>query len=81
MSNLKILQLNVRSLIPKKDIIEHYLEIHQIDVAILSETWLKSDSVIKFRNYEIISRNRNDGYGDVAILTRNDIKHLDQKPA
>lgn len=68
------MQLNIRSLSNKRDILEHYLEVNKIDIAILCETWLK-DQLIKFRNYKIITRNRLDGYGGVAILVANEIKY------
>lgn len=77
---LKILQLNIRSLANKRDNLEHYLEQNKIDIAILCETWLKNQS-ITFRNFQIITRNRADGYGGVAIVVANNIRYseLNQK--
>lgn len=77
---LKILQLNIRSLVNKRDILEHYLEQNKIDIAILCETWLKNQS-ITFRNFQIKTRNRADGYGGVAIVVANNIRYseLNQK--
>ena len=72
MTSLKIVQINIRSLINKKDILETYLEKNGISAALICETWLKN-TIIKFRNYNLISKNRTDGYGGVAILIKKNI--------
>lgn len=74
MDNFRILQLNTRSITPKRDLIDIYLIKNNIDAAMFSETWLLNDHKIKFKNYTFITQNRSDGYGGVAILLRNDIK-------
>lgn len=69
---LKVVQINIHSLLNKKDILEIYLEKNNIDAGLVCETWLK-DSNIQFKNYNIITRNRSDGYGGVAIIIRKDL--------
>lgn len=73
-STLNIMQINIRSLFPKKDILETYLEKNLIDIAILSETFLHSAITIKFKNYHIHRRDRRDGYGGVAILVHKNFE-------
>lgn len=71
---LNILQINVKSLSKRKDIIEKYIYDKNIHIGILSETWLCGSHSIKFNNYKLITRNRTDGWGGVAILLRDHIK-------
>lgn len=73
METLKVLQINIRSLNTRKDILETFIEKHNIQIAIISETWLKNDN-IKFKNYNLLTKNRDDGYGGVAILIKKDVK-------
>lgn len=68
------MQINIRSLGNKKDIVEHYLEANKIDVAILCETWMRNDN-IKFSKYEILAKNRPDGFGGVAIVISKRLKY------
>ena len=56
MNSLQIVQINIKSISPKKDILEHYLEKHKIDIALISETWLTSNTKLKFRNYKLLNR-------------------------
>lgn len=74
MMRLKVIQNNIRSIWPKKDILEHYLESNDVDVALLCETWLK-DNNIRFKNYNLICSNRDDGYGGVGILIKKSIAY------
>lgn len=70
----KVMQINIRSIRPKKNIVEHYLESKCIDVALICETWLKDNNIL-FKNFNLICMNRNDGYGGVAILVRTNIAY------
>lgn len=79
LSNLKILQINIRSILNKKDILEEYLDRNNIDIALISETWLKPNSIINFKNYNIFCKHRRDGYGGVAILAQKYLLYKDFK--
>lgn len=48
---LKILQINIKSLVHNKNLIELYLKNENIDVAILSEVWLPENHQIKFLSF------------------------------
>lgn len=50
------------------EILTKHIDVNNTDVAILSETWLKN------KYFNIFTRNRKDGYGGVAILTKKFIK-------
>lgn len=63
---LKLIQHNSKSLNANKDLIEVYLENKKIDIAILSEIWLKPEHLTKFKNYKINSNCR--------ALTHNSMK-------
>lgn len=67
MGSLKIMQINIRSIMSKKDILEHYLESKHVDIALICETWLK-DNNIRFKHYNFLTCNRIYGYGGVAII-------------
>lgn len=74
MGSLKVMQINIRSIMSKKDILEHYLESKHVDIALICETWLK-DNNIRFKHYNILTCNRIDGYGGVAIIIRKNIAY------
>lgn len=42
-----------------------------IDVCIVCETWLKDGTNFKIRGYNTYTHNRSDGYGGVAVITKN----------
>lgn len=48
---------------------------YKIDIAILSETWLKPGSQYSFKNYHIHRDDRDDGYGGVAILVTKNLSY------
>ena len=71
---LKILQVNIRCFSTSKILLEHYINKHNIDIAILSETWNK-DNKLTIKDWTTcILKNRNSGYGGVAILARPGLK-------
>lgn len=72
MTNLKIIQLNTKSILSNLEILTKYIEDEEIDIALLSETWLKTKTKIK--NFNSFIRNRADGYGGVAILVKKNFK-------
>ena len=70
-----ILALNVQSLKPKILSVRHDLSYYGCDICVLSETWLKPETVsryVHFPGYNLIRADRPDGrgYGGVAILSR-----------
>lgn len=73
---LKIIQLNIKSIRSSKQMLEHYLHVNNIDIAILSETWLKKDEQFYIQNYNIQSSSRHNVYGGVAIATKKDIRFV-----
>lgn len=75
---VKILQFNCQSLTPNKDKISHYLNNNNIDIAILSEIFKHNDST-RIPNYYITTKTRQDGFGGVAVLLKNDIKSIKLK--
>lgn len=67
---LKILQVNTRSVKANILLLETLLISEDIDIGILCETWLKPNEVFRIKNYNIFMNNRDDGYGGVAIITK-----------
>lgn len=70
---VRILQFNCQSLIPNKDKISHFLNTNNIDIALLSEIFKHNNST-KITNFNLVTKTRQDGFGGVAILLKNDIK-------
>lgn len=89
MSNRKSLQIalwNAQSILPKITEFKKFLISQNIDICLISETWLKVDDDCSVQNYSLYrndrpnpNRKRNTG-GGVAIFIRNDIPH-NQLPA
>lgn len=76
---IKIIQHNIKSLRSKKDQLDHYLHINKIDIAILSEIWIKNEEHLKIPNYSIQKFCRSQGYGGVAIVINENIKFTKKK--
>lgn len=74
-SKLNILQWNCQSAVAKKENLENILYSYQIQVALLSETWFKPGTYIKFSNYDLIRLDRSDGRSGVAILVKSDLNY------
>ena len=84
MLNRKSLQIalwNAQSILPKITEFTKFLNSQNIDICLISETWLKVDEGCSVQNYSIYRRDRpsvnikrNSG-GGVAIAIRNDIPH------
>lgn len=67
---LKIMHLNIRSLVPKIDILKVWVAQHSPDILTLSETWLHShicDSEIMLNEYKLYRADRESRGGGVAI--------------
>lgn len=64
-----MIQWNARGLTKSKLIeFKYNLRLLSPDVVILSETHWKPNSIPTFKAYNLISKNREDDYGGVAIL-------------
>lgn len=73
---LKILQWNSRSINANKYSLVNYISTHDIDVILLSETWLKENQTFTIKGFQCIRQDRHDGYGGVAILVSNLLNHI-----
>ena len=84
-TDLNVLQLNIRGLLNNQDQLVTLLHEHKVDIALLCETWLNSNTekLIKIPNYKIHTSNRIDEIGGgVCILSSNKLRsriHLDLK--
>lgn len=71
--NVKIIILNVNSLIShtKRFELQVFLQKHQTDFLLLSETMLNSIHKLAFKNYKILGNDRNNSFGGgTAILLK-----------
>lgn len=68
---MKILQWNARSLSNKWSEFKKYINENSIDIALIQETWFKKNRNYKFKNFNIIRHDREDGCGGVAIILHN----------
>lgn len=73
--NLTILQNNINSIRPvaNRSLLTHLLQLHKIDIAILSEIWLKPNEDFNFPGYKFYKKTRDKGYGGVALLIKKEI--------
>lgn len=46
---------------------------NEIQIALLQELWLKNNEPFTMKNFELISRRREAGYGGVGVLIRQDL--------
>lgn len=67
MDQIKIIHLNIRSIRSGKDLLEHYMNSENVDIAMISEHWLKPNDNIKFNNFKITTFCRDNGHGGVAL--------------
>lgn len=65
--------LNIRSINNKKSDLIEILNRKSIDVLCLQETWIKDNNFELTNTHKIYIKNREDGYGGVAIVTKNRI--------
>uniref|UniRef100_A0A3B3BNA3 Reverse transcriptase domain-containing protein n=1 Tax=Oryzias melastigma TaxID=30732 RepID=A0A3B3BNA3_ORYME len=73
-SGLGILHINVRSLLPKLDLIKIWVKSTDTDILVLSETWLNKsvpDKEISLTGYNIFRCDRPKKGGGVAIYIKN----------
>lgn len=75
-NSLKILIWNAHSINNKLDETFIYLVNHNIDIALITESWLKSDKSLFHQNYKAYNLNRQtNSKGGVIILVKRNIKH------
>ncbi len=73
--NLMIMHWNCHSIKNKKQEFTHFLSENNIDVALLSETFLKPGKAFNIPNYITVRNDREKGYGGgTAIIIKNNIK-------
>lgn len=73
-NKLQIVQWNARSAVSNKYSLIKCLEEHNVDIALISETWFNKDTSIKFSGYNLVRKDRYDGYAGVAILIKKHFK-------
>jgi hypothetical protein len=71
---LNIIQWNANSLKPKLLDLQVLLNRDKIHIAVINETWLDEDDIIKVSGYHIWRSDREDSYGGVGILTHKSVK-------
>lgn len=79
--DLQILQYNINSIRPSetRSLLSNFLTKNKVDIAILSEIWLKPDEDIKFNGYNFPKITRSKGYGGVGLLVKNDLAFTEIK--
>ena len=73
---LKIVQWNCRSINSNRASFHKFIYENDIDIAILSETWLKPTANLNIPGFSIIRKDRLDGKAGVAILVSNKIEFV-----
>lgn len=75
-NNIKITSWNARSIRSKKLELFHFLEKHNVDICLISETWLNNNFSLRNNNYYSYRYDRSTGNGGgVAILIKKTIQH------
>lgn len=67
--NLHFLQNNINSIRPasNRSLLTHLLQKHEIDIAFLSEIWLKPNEDYNFPGFKLPKQTRDNGYGGVGF--------------
>ena len=76
-SDLTILQLNIRGLLNKQDLLKHLLLPIQLDILLLCETWLTNQTqyLIDLPGYKCYHKHRKDRIGGgVSVLIRSKLR-------
>lgn len=71
MANFKFAHINVRSLVPKIEVLKQYMRDHEIDVLAVSETWLNQtiqDEVVCIKGFNVIRKDRVIGRGGGVLV-------------
>lgn len=69
------MQWNARSAVANKHSLNMFLSVHNVDIALISETWFKPGVNVSFNGYHIIRKDRFDGKAGVAILIKAKIPY------
>lgn len=73
---LRIAHWNSNSVRNKKNEITMFIEEEDVDIMLISETYLKTKDKFKIRNYDVYRKDRENGHGGgTAILIKRKIKH------
>ena len=77
MTSLKIATWNVNGLAPNKHEVEVLINVHKLDILLISETHFTDQSLINIPNYNIYATNHPDGtaHGGTAVIIRKSIQH------
>lgn len=70
-NDLNILQWNCRSIKNKIEILCKLIEIHKIDVVLLTETFLSKEKTLKINGFNVLRHDRNSRGGGVLIAIKN----------
>ncbi|VEN61719.1 unnamed protein product [Callosobruchus maculatus] len=76
---IQILQWNARSIVAQKASLQHFLINHDVDIIVISETWLKESQVFSLSGYNCIKKCRTNGTGGVAIFIKQAIEFQEFK--
>nr|CAI5825473.1 unnamed protein product [Callosobruchus analis] len=72
---LKIIQWNARSLRSNRHSIRQLLFEQELDIALVCETWFRPTQVYKYKNFNVVRKDRDDGFGGVAIFLSKKIQY------
>jgi retron-type reverse transcriptase len=73
--------LNTQSMMPKIDLVKHYLASNHIDIMAFNETWLKDKHRPRFYDYDLFRRDRRTGSGGgVAIISKQHLQAIQITP-
>src|SRR3978361_2401541 len=70
---LKIIQWNICSVRNKIDHLKLLINKYNPDLILLNETWLQPVHSFRIKGFTILRSYRNDGYGGIATLIKNEI--------
>ena len=75
--NLKLMQINTRSIRPKKEELNELINKENIDILSVNESWLKENMTFKLNNYKIERKDRKNNLkgGGVLIAIKNNIQY------
>lgn len=79
MNTLKIMRWNANGLLNHKNELLSILNLKKIDVSVISETHLTSQTFVKFKNYDVYCANHpsNNARGGSAIIVNQRIEHFE----
>lgn len=73
------MQWNARSAVSNKNSLVNFLNTNKVDIALISETWFKPTTIIKFSGFNIIRSDNLNGKNGVAILIRKNFSFKEIK--